>query len=62
MIASVTAPGQQRVSPVQPGDEEQHAEQAVHDGRNAGKRLSRCDDVYQLVAALGVLIQVHGGE
>ena len=48
---------------MQPGDEEQHAEQAVHDGRNAGKRLGRdADDVYQLVAALGVLIQVHGGE
>ena len=55
--------GQQRVSPVQPGDEKQHAEQAVYDGRNAGKRLSRdADDVYQLVSALGILIQVHGSE
>ena len=55
--------GQQRVSPVQFGDEEQHAEQAVYDGRNAGKRLGRdADDVYQLVSAPRVLIQVHGGE
>ena len=48
---------------MQLGDKEQHAEQAVHDGRDAGQRLSRdADQIDQLVAALGILIEVNGGE
>ena len=53
----------QRIAPVQLGDKEQHAEQAVHDGRNAGERFGRnADDIDQLVAALCVLIQINRGK
>ena len=51
------------VAPVQPGDEEQHTEQAVDDGRDAGKRFGGdADDADELVAALCVLIQVNCGK
>ena len=55
--------GDERVAPVQPGDKEQHAEQAVHDGGDAGERFGRhADDADELVAALCVLVEVDGRE
>ena len=55
--------GDQRVAPVQLGDEEQHAEQAVHDGRDALQGLGgQADQTHQLAAAVGVLHQPDGGK
>ena len=53
----------QRVSPVELRDEEQHTEQAVHDGGDAGERFGGdADDADELVAALCVLVEVNGRE
>ena len=46
---------------MQLGDEEQHAEQAVHDGRDALQGLGgQADQTHQLAAAVGVLHQPDG--
>ena len=51
------------VAPVQLGDEEQHAEQAVDDGGNPLQGLGRdAHDLDELAAAAGVLDQPDGGK
>ena len=48
---------------MQLGDEEQHTEQAVDDGRDALQRLGRdAHDLDELAAAAGVLDQPDGGK
>ena len=55
--------GNQRVTPVQLGDEEQHTEQAVDDGGDALQRLGGdAHDLDELAAAVGVLNQPNGGK
>ena len=55
--------GDQRVAPVQLGDEEQHTEQAVDDGGDALQGLGGdAHDLDQLAAAAGVLDQPDGGK
>ena len=53
--------GDHRIAPVQLGDEEQHTEQAVDDGRDALQRLGGdAHGLDQLAAAVGVLDQPDG--
>ena len=55
--------GDHAVAPVQLGDEEQHTEQAIDDGRDALQRLGGdAHDLDQLAAAAGVLDQPDGGK
>ena len=55
--------GQQRQPPSQPGDKEQHAEQAEHDGGDALQGLGGdAHHPHQFGAAGGVLHQPDGGE